>query len=124
MKREKGEIIEPHVHNEVNREIVRTQEVLIVRSGKVQVDLYNGENLYWGSFTLGAGDLVLLAFGGHGFTMLETTEILVIKQGPYLGDQGKVRFAGHHSARPEDQSRFQSANPYLTAERKNCSHGV
>ena len=104
MKREKGEIIEPHVHNEVSRETVRTQEVLIVRSGKVQVDLYNGENKYWGSFTLGAGDLVLLAFGGHGFTMLETTEMLVIKQGPYLGDQGKVRFAGHNSARPEDQS--------------------
>ena len=44
MKHEKGKIIEPHVHNEVNREIVRTQEVLIVKSGKVQVDLYTSEN--------------------------------------------------------------------------------
>src|SRR5674536_141226 len=46
MKREKGEIIEPHVHNEVNREVVRTQEVLIIRSGKVQVDLYTNEHEY------------------------------------------------------------------------------
>ena len=54
MKHEKGEIIEPHVHNEVNREIVRTQEVLIIRSGRVQVDLYTGEHKYWSSFTVGA----------------------------------------------------------------------
>src|SRR5674476_421811 len=51
MKREKGEIIEPHIHNEVNREVVRTQEVLIIRSGKVQVDLYTNEHEYWDSFT-------------------------------------------------------------------------
>jgi mannose-6-phosphate isomerase-like protein (cupin superfamily) len=104
MKREKEEIIEPRVHNEVNREVVRTQEVLIVRRGRVQVDLYNGGNKYWGIFTLGAGDLVLLAFGGHGFTMLETTEMIEVKQGPYLGHQDKVRFAHHNSARYEDQS--------------------
>jgi mannose-6-phosphate isomerase-like protein (cupin superfamily) len=90
MKREKGEIIEPHIHNEVNREVVRTQEVLIIRSGKVQVDLYTNEHEYWGSFTLGAGDVILLAFGGHGFTMLEPTEMIEIKQGPYLGDQDKA----------------------------------
>ena len=104
MKREKGEIIEPHVHNEVNREVVRTQEVLIIRSGKVQVDLYTNEHEYWDSFTLGAGDVILLAFGGHGFTMLEPTEMIEIKQGPYLGDQDKVRFARHISTPHEDQS--------------------
>jgi mannose-6-phosphate isomerase-like protein (cupin superfamily) len=104
MKHEKGEIIEPHVHNEVNREIVRTQEVLVIKSGKVQVDLYTGENKYWRSFTLGAGDLILLASGGHGFTMLEPTEMIEIKQGPYLGDQDKVRFARHISTPLEDQS--------------------
>ena len=104
MKHEKGEIIEPHVHNEVNREIVRTQEVLVIKSGKVQVDLYTGENEYWSSFTLGAGDLILLASGGHGFTMLEPTEMIEIKQGPYLGDQDKVRFARHISTPHEDQS--------------------
>jgi mannose-6-phosphate isomerase-like protein (cupin superfamily) len=93
MKHEKGEIIEPHVHKEVNREVVRTQEVLVVKSGKVQVDLYTSENEYWRSFTLGAGDIILLASGGHGFIMLEPTEMIEIKQGPYLGDDDKVRFA-------------------------------
>jgi mannose-6-phosphate isomerase-like protein (cupin superfamily) len=104
MKHEKGKIIEPHVHNEVNREIVRTQEVLIVKSGKVQVDLYTSENEYWNSYILGAGDLILLASGGHGFEILEPTEMIEIKQGPYLGDQDKVRFARHISTPHEDQS--------------------
>jgi mannose-6-phosphate isomerase-like protein (cupin superfamily) len=103
MKHEKGEIIEPHVHNEVNREVVRTQEVLVIKSGKVQVDLYTNEHEYWGSSTLGAGDLILLASGGHGFTMLEPTEMIEIKQGPYLGDQDKVRFARHNSTSYEGQ---------------------
>ena len=104
MKHEKGKIIEPHVHNEVNREIVRTQEVLIVKSGKVQVDLYTSENEYWNSYILGAGDLILLASGGHGFEILEPTEMIEIKQGPYLGDQDKVRFARHNGARYEDET--------------------
>lgn len=99
MKHEKGKIIQPHIHKEVNREVVRTQEVLIVRSGKVQVDLYTGEKEYYNSFILGAGDLVLLASGGHGFTMLEPTEMIEIKQGPYLGDEDKVRFASHNAIR-------------------------
>ena len=68
----------------------------------MQVDLYTNEHEYWDSFTLGAGDVILLAFGGHGFTMLEPTEMIEIKQGPYLGDQDKVRFARHNSARLED----------------------
>jgi mannose-6-phosphate isomerase-like protein (cupin superfamily) len=104
MKHEKGEIIEPHVHQEINREVVHTQEVLLVKSGKVQVDLYTGEKEYWSSFTLGAGDVILLASGGHGFTMLEPTEMIEIKQGPYLGDNDKVRFARDHSTRYEDRS--------------------
>jgi mannose-6-phosphate isomerase-like protein (cupin superfamily) len=104
MKHEKGKIIEPHVHNEVNREIVRTQEVLIVKSGKVQVDLYTSENEYWNSYILEAGDLILLASGGHGFEILEPTEMIEIKQGPYLGDDDKVRFPRHNNTHNEDQS--------------------
>ena len=36
--------------------------------------------------------MILLAFGGHGFQMLETTEIIEVKQGPYAGDADKTRF--------------------------------
>jgi hypothetical protein len=32
-----------------------------------------------------AGDIVLLASGGHGFEVLEDTKIVEVKQGPYDG---------------------------------------
>ena len=38
------------------------------------------------------GDIILLAYGGHGFEMLEPTEIIEVKQGPYAGENDKSRF--------------------------------
>jgi hypothetical protein len=37
--------------------------------------------------------VVLLAAGGHGFKMLEKSEIIEIKQGPYCGEADKSRFS-------------------------------
>ena len=34
----------------------------------------------------------MLVAGGHGFEMLEPTEMIEVKQGPYSGDQDKSRF--------------------------------
>jgi hypothetical protein len=38
------------------------------------------------------GDVILLAAGGHGFEMLEDSQIIEIKQGPYVGEEDKIRF--------------------------------
>ena len=92
MNRPSGYEIPPHVHNEVQREVVATKEVLFIKSGKVQVDFYNDEKAYLESRILYKGDVILLAFGGHGFKMLEKSEIIEVKQGPYLGDDDKTRF--------------------------------
>jgi len=92
MKREKDYVIEPHVHNPVKREVVWTQEVLFIKSGKVRVDFYNEEKIYLKSRVLEKGDIILLASGGHGFEMLEESEIIEVKQGPYSGDKDKTRF--------------------------------
>ena len=40
MNRPKGYVIPPHDHNAVPRTIEWTQEVLIIRTGKVRLDLY------------------------------------------------------------------------------------
>ena len=93
MKREKGYVIEPHVHNPVTREVVWTQEVLFIKSGRVRVDFYDDNKNYLESRILIKGDVVLLASGGHGFNMLETSEIIEVKQGPYSGDADKTRFS-------------------------------
>lgn len=89
-----GHEILPHDHNPVTRTVEWTQEVLFVRSGKVRMDIYAPHTrAYLGSWTLLSGDVVLLAHGGHGFTMLEPSEIIEVKQGPYAGEQDKVRFS-------------------------------
>ena len=43
---------------------------------------------------LESGDIIILAAGGHGFEMLEDTEIFEVKQGPYAGENDKTRFNG------------------------------
>ena len=92
MNRPKGYVIDPHVHNLVERKVVLTQEVLYIKSGKVRVDFYDDERVYLQSRIVETGDVILLAAGGHGFDMLENSEIIEIKQGPYCGDEDKVRF--------------------------------
>ncbi|TWU34521.1 cupin domain-containing protein [Novipirellula artificiosorum] len=92
MNRPTGHKIDPHVHNPVEREVLWTQEVLLIRSGKVRVDFYTDGRHYLESRILLAGDVILLAAGGHGFEMLEPSEMIEVKQGPYSGDQDKTRF--------------------------------
>ncbi len=84
--------IQPHFHNEIPRNIIFTQETLIIRKGKLRVDFYTLDQAYLESHILEAGDLLFLIAGAHGFKILEELEMYEVKQGPYLGDQDKVRF--------------------------------
>jgi hypothetical protein len=92
MSRPQGYVIPPHVHNPVKRDVVWTQEVLFIKSGKVRVDFYTDGRHYLESRVVSTGDVILLAAGGHGFEMLEPSEMIEVKQGPYCGDQDKTRF--------------------------------
>ena len=104
MNRPAGYVIQPHVHNPVKREVSFTKEVLFIRSGRVRVDFYDDEKNYLESRILNTGDVLLLAFGGHGFEMLEDSEIIEVKQGPYAGEADKTRFF------PVDQALVQIKN--------------
>ncbi|SDB82781.1 cupin domain-containing protein [Williamwhitmania taraxaci] len=93
MKHPAGKEILPHVHNSVKREVFFTSEVLIMKSGILRVDFYSSSKVYLQSRTLYAGDVILLAGGGHGFFVIEEIEMIEVKQGPYLGEMDKVRFS-------------------------------
>lgn len=87
-----GHCIQPHFHREVRRDVHRTQEVLVLRKGKLRVDFYDSARQPVGTRLLVAGDVILLAGGGHGFEVLEPCEMFEIKQGPFVGEQDKQRF--------------------------------
>ncbi|MDR2179203.1 MAG: hypothetical protein LBP21_02745 [Synergistaceae bacterium] len=93
MQHPRGKIIEPHIHNPVSREVHYTQEVLFIRKGRLRVDFYDESHNYLESRVLGAGDVILLASGGHGFEVLEEIEMIEVKQGPYAGDADKTKFS-------------------------------
>ncbi len=75
--------------------------MLVVKSGRVRVDFFTDGRHYLESRVVQSGDVLLLAAGGHGFEMLENTEMIEVKQGPYCGEQDKTRFspASEHNSR-------------------------
>lgn len=92
MQHDTGKRIKPHVHNHLQREVTTTQEVLWIKKGKLRVDFYTPSQSYLESRVLEAGDVILLAYGGHGFEVLDNVEMFEVKQGPYAGEADKTRF--------------------------------
>jgi len=86
-----GEIIR-HLHLPLERHLVGTSEVIIVKKGRCLLDIFNDARELVATRELGPGDLMLMVGGGHGFRMLEDTVLLEIKQGPYSGVEEKERF--------------------------------
>lgn len=95
MQHKKNKIIDAHVHNHEERNVVQTQEVLFIRKGILRCDFYTSEEYkYFVSVNLYSGDVILLAYGGHGFKVIEDVEMIEVKQGPFLGEKDKKRFIG------------------------------
>jgi hypothetical protein len=95
MRRPRGYIIAPHTHNRVERAVSYTREVVFVKSGRVCVHLYDDAQAHVTARTLQAGDWILLAAGGHGFEMIEDSELIEVKQGPYAGAADKTLIQGN-----------------------------
>jgi len=88
----KNESIVPHTHIPMNRSLVGTSEVLLIKTGKVEIDLYTNSRKFVATRALNQGDIILLVSGGHGFRMMEDTVMVEVKQGPYIGLEEKERF--------------------------------
>ena len=87
-----GGEIHRHVHRPLERHLIGTSEVLIVRRGRCEIDIYNDDRTLVASRELREGDVMLMVGGGHGFHMLEDTVLLEVKQGPYTGIDEKEHF--------------------------------
>ncbi len=87
-----GSEIQRHVHLPLERNIVGTTEVLIIKKGRCQIDIYNDEKNLVTTRELQTGDIMVMVGGGHAFHMFDDTVFLEIKQGPYIGLNEKERF--------------------------------
>jgi len=87
-----GGEVKQHTHRSLERHITGTSEVIIVKKGRCLLSVYNDDHKLVTTRELHPGDLMLMVGGGHGFSMLENTTLLEIKQGPYTGADEKVRF--------------------------------
>ena len=92
MRRPQGYVIASHVHRPALRRIKLTQEVLFIRSGKIRIDFYDEKKHYIESRVVKHGDVVFLAFGGHGFEFMEDADMIEVKQGPFLKEIQPMRF--------------------------------
>ena len=86
-----GEITR-HVHRSIERKLIGTSEVLVVKKGQCILDIYDDDHELVATWDMYPGDIMLMVGGGHGFRMLEDTVLLEIKQGPYMGTDEKERF--------------------------------
>jgi hypothetical protein len=87
-----GGEIQRHVHKPLERSLVGTSEVIVVRQGCCEVDFYNDARELVATRELSEGDVMLMVGGGHGFRMVDDTVLLEVKQGPYTGVEEKERF--------------------------------
>ncbi len=86
----KGKIIQPHRHIPVKTERFATmQEVIFVAKGQLKVVVYTNEGKRLAEKIMTKGDLVVLISGGHGFEMLEDTDFIEVKEGPYNPESKK-----------------------------------
>lgn len=83
---DKGKKLAPHIHLIVPREVLRTQEVVFVKEGRIRADIYTEKEEFLKSVELVRGDFIVLLNGGHGYEILEdNTRVLEVKNGPYVG---------------------------------------
>jgi len=59
-----------------------------VKKGKIMAHIYSTREEKLADLEVKEGDVIILLRGGHGYTILEDgTQVLEIKNGPYLGPE-------------------------------------
>ena len=94
IKHKSKHYIKPHKHFKNMRRIEYTSEVLIILKGRLRIDFYSNKEKYLFSKIIRKNDIIILNSGGHGFKVLDTVEMIEVKQGPYNIKKDKQIFDG------------------------------
>lgn len=87
-KKKAGGKTPAHFHKPKQRVTQSLQECLIMIKGRIKIDLYDGVNRKkFRSVYLSSGDIIIFTGGGHAVHVLEDTELIEVKNGPFTPDK-------------------------------------
>lgn len=89
ISRKAGDVVRPHVHLSQRRTVSGTTETLVVLSGAVILRLFTSAGEHVTNHMLVPGDVAVLVGGGHGLVFNEDSELLEVKQGPFVAGEDK-----------------------------------
>ncbi len=83
---DKGKKTIPHTHKSAKRIANKTQECIYLKKGKAILNIYNEKEKIIKKIILKSGDIAIILNGGHSLEVLDNkTQVLEVKNGPYLG---------------------------------------
>lgn len=83
----KDTYLKAHQHLPKRRVTQRLQECLIVKKGRLKLDLYTPDKKFIRYIYLKEGQAFILMNGGYGIHLLEDSELYEIKNGPFREDK-------------------------------------
>lgn len=86
-KRPAGKYTPAHLHIPKKRVTEKLQECLIVMKGKIKIDLYTPDKKICKRLYLSVGEVIILINGGHSVRLLQDSEIIEVKNGPFVEDK-------------------------------------
>lgn len=87
LKHPKGAYLKAHMHVPKRRVTSGLQECLIIRKGRIEVDLYSSQKQFIKTIQVSSGEVLVLVKGGYGIRMLTEAEIVEVKNGPFVEDK-------------------------------------
>ncbi|HTW96842.1 MAG TPA: hypothetical protein VMD74_04270 [Candidatus Methylomirabilis sp.] len=87
LKHPAGAYLKAHAHRPRRRTTERLQECLMVKKGRIKLDLYGPDKKLFKHLFLAAGDIFISLNGGIGIHFLQDGEIIEVKNGPFKEDK-------------------------------------
>ena len=84
---QKGYIENPHYHRKIKRIIYDCQQVLFVQKGRIEVKFFNEKKKLIKTILIKKGDAINIVQGIHLIRILENSQCITVKQGPFISDK-------------------------------------
>jgi len=89
---DKGKQLLAHIHNEVPRQSLRTQEFIFLVQGSLKASIYDENEKHVEDVIVGVNEGMVMLAGAHGYEILEEDTIVIeSKNGPYVGAEADRR---------------------------------